>query len=408
MRKGGIKCMNQGLISCLPLLTLIAGVLLTKRMTESLLVSSLMGFRKSMERVCATPSKTLFFTWLLGAIIFIDDYLNALAVSVSMKGISDRQKIPREHLAYTVNCMGACVCVMIPVSSWSAFSIGCLGEYHLTAADYYRAIPLMFYPICAILICLLLGTGKFPKLGKIRSAYQRVEKGGDMLEAAKSAGNLISMDLEQKGPLCERPVRYFLIPMAVLFAGTIFSGNDIMIGLLLALAVMLVMYRAGNIFTVEESVKLFLKGVESMAGLLFNIAMAFMIQAACEKMGFADYVIGNFIRMMAPQWIPVTAFLIVGGMAFLAASFWTLIVITFPVFIPMAVQVGINPSLVIAAVMSGVALGSQACVYSDAVFMVAAGTGVTNDVQFRTVLPYVGIGAGIVSVLFLMAGYCYF
>lgn len=81
-----------------------------------------------------------------------------------------------------------------------------------------------------------------------------------------------------------------------------------------------------------------------------------------------------------------------------------MIVISFPIFLPMAVSMGVNPSLVIAAVMSGVALGSQACLYSDAIFMVAAGTEVPNDTQFRTVLPYVLIGAAAAALMFIIAG----
>ena len=37
------------------------------------------GFRRIMEKKCKTQHTTIFCTWLLGAIVFIDDYLNALA-----------------------------------------------------------------------------------------------------------------------------------------------------------------------------------------------------------------------------------------------------------------------------------------------------------------------------------------
>ena len=78
--------------------------------------------------------------------------------------------------------MGACVCVLIPISSWSAFAIGSLGDYGLGAGDYYRAIPYMFYPFCAIVISLLLACRKFPLLGSMKKAYQRVENGGPLLD----------------------------------------------------------------------------------------------------------------------------------------------------------------------------------------------------------------------------------
>ena len=71
----------------------------------------------------------------------------------------------------------------------------------------------------------------------------------------------------------------------------------------------------------------------------------------------------------------------------------------------MAVSVGVSPSLVMGAIMSGVALGSQACLYSDAIFMVSAGTGVPNDTQFRVVLPYVLCGGIPATLLFVVAGF---
>ena len=208
----------------IPLLILIAGALITKRIMEPALISSvvavamleggnfvngyvgkmyevlsnpsyqllvfvglgfagisalleksgaMLGFRRVMEKICRTRSQTIFFTWLLGGIVFIDDYLNALAVSASMKGISDEKRIPREHLAYTVNCMGACVCVLLPISSWAAFAVGCASEQNMGMTEYLQAIPFMFYPICAILISLLLAFGKFPRLGELKKAYRR-------------------------------------------------------------------------------------------------------------------------------------------------------------------------------------------------------------------------------------------
>ena len=47
-----------------------------------------------------TRKSTLMWTWLLGAIIFIDDYLNCLTIGASMAPITDRHKVSREFLAY--------------------------------------------------------------------------------------------------------------------------------------------------------------------------------------------------------------------------------------------------------------------------------------------------------------------
>ena len=54
--------------------------------------------------------------------------------------------------------------------------------------------------------------------------------------------------------------------------------------------------------------------------------------------------------------------------------------------------------------MSGVALGSQSCLYSDAIFMVSAGTGVSDTRQFEVILPYTIIEAAFAAILFLVVG----
>lgn len=44
--------------------------------------------------------------------------------------------------------------------------------------------------------------------------------------------------------------------------------------------------------------------------------------------------------------------------------------------------------VIVAAVMSGIALGYSTCFYADAVFMTTAGTGVANITIIRTTVPY--------------------
>ena len=61
---------------------------------------ALQGFRDSLLRVAAGPRRSLFLAWCMGLLLFADEYLNALAVSFSFREITDRHRIPREHLAF--------------------------------------------------------------------------------------------------------------------------------------------------------------------------------------------------------------------------------------------------------------------------------------------------------------------
>ncbi|MBK8702197.1 MAG: hypothetical protein IPN33_00345 [Saprospiraceae bacterium] len=74
-----------------------------------------LAFGNYMLRYIKTRRNSLLAAWVMGIIIFIDDYLNALVVGATMRKITDHFKVPRELLAYVVNSTSAPVCVLIPL-----------------------------------------------------------------------------------------------------------------------------------------------------------------------------------------------------------------------------------------------------------------------------------------------------
>lgn len=451
--------MEYGIISCIPIAVLIIGALITKKMPEMIILSSLVGailvykekffpnylqmiyssisndsfqfllmillgfggmiklFEKSgallgfsniIGRFANTRKKSMFITWIMGIIMFVDDYLNVLAVSFSMKEISDRNRIPREHLAYGVNSMGACVCVLIPFTSWAAFAVGCIGEQGLAFSDYLRAIPYMFFPWVAIVVCLFVGLGIIPKVGKMKKAYERVDAGGPLLVEEKVGASIVNMGNDMDESIKASSPLNFFIPIAALIAGMFICGNDVVSGIIIALVVQLILYLVQRIMTLTEFMDTFFEGITSMAPLSVVICFAYVLNISNTEMGFAQYLIGcmqNLIPESMYALVPAFVFIIVGLVAFAAASFWVLILITIPIFIPLSTTLGIDPSLIIAAVMSGVAFGSKFCFYSDAVFMTSAGTGISNMTQIKVVAPYVLGSAALAVIFFAVAGF---
>ena len=124
---------------------------------------ALMGFRDLLLKIAAGPKRTLVLAWLMPVIMFVDEYLNALTVTFSMREITDKNRIPREHLAVHDH----------PVLQLDGLQRRLVSEYGLGFQDYLRAIPYMFYPLAMMLLCLLLALGVFPKLGVLRLYAQR-------------------------------------------------------------------------------------------------------------------------------------------------------------------------------------------------------------------------------------------
>ena len=123
---------------------------------------ALMGFRDLLLKIASGPKRTLVLAWLMSAIMFLDEYLSALTVTFSMREITDKNRIPREHLALQANIIACCLCVAVPFSSWTAFSVGLISAHGLGFSNYVRAIPYMFYPLGMMLLCLLLAVGPSP------------------------------------------------------------------------------------------------------------------------------------------------------------------------------------------------------------------------------------------------------
>src|SRR5699024_2707841 len=101
-------------------------------------------------------------TGLLGMLIFIDDYFNALAVGQVARPITDRYRVSRAKLAYLIDSSSAPVVVLMPLSSWGATIMGIMAPLlagsalMLTQVEAFVLSAAMNYYAIAALILLWL------------------------------------------------------------------------------------------------------------------------------------------------------------------------------------------------------------------------------------------------------------
>ena len=128
----------------------------------------------------------MMVTWIMGILIFVDDYLNIMTLSTCMKKLTDQRRVPREALSYIIDSTGAPVCAILPFSTWAIFFSGLfftqpgiaeLG-YGTAIETFYHVIPFAFYAIAAVIIVPLFIVGVVPKLGRMRTAYRRLQETG--------------------------------------------------------------------------------------------------------------------------------------------------------------------------------------------------------------------------------------
>ncbi len=136
------------------------------------------SFSHALAARANSSSSALLYTWLLGLLIFIDDYLNALAVGSAMRKVTDKFRVSREKLAYVVDSTAAPICVLVPISTWAVFFAGVLEASDIAAAGegmglYTSSIPYILYPLVAALLVPLaasVGVSTPLALGALASA----------------------------------------------------------------------------------------------------------------------------------------------------------------------------------------------------------------------------------------------
>ena len=365
------------------------------------------AFGEWVSKRAKTKKSTLLWTWTLGVVIFIDDYLNCLTVGASMSPLTDKHKVPREFLAYIVDSTAAPVCVLVPISTWAIF-IGSLMEQNGMAPDgegvayFIRTIPFNFYGWFAALIVPLVIIGVVPIFGPMKKAFQRAEETGVL---APPGSEKIDMKAgENFDPPENAKLKSFFLPIIVLVASTIIFDVDMQKGVITTCAFIFVYYIATGIMGPEEYMDLLIAGIKNMLFPLFMVVLAYFFAAACDQIGFIDYVIGVGMRFMTPQMFPLVVFITFGITEFIMGLSWGMYVIAMPIVIPLAAALGANPFVAVGAVCSAGVWGSHICFYSDATILTSAATGCDNFRHAITQLPYGMLGMVLSMVGFLIVG----
>lgn len=367
-----------------------------------------LGFADLATKVASSRKKTMVATWILGIVIFIEDYLNALGVAVAMKTISDKYKISREMLAFIVNATGAAVCILVPISTWGALyskqiaKVGLLDESGLLA--YSKSIPYMLYAWIAVIVVPLFIFKVIPLFGPMKQAEQRALDTGKVFPDWYYEGQESGVEALEGENVKKSSSANFIVPMIAMVIITLWSG-DILVAVIASvvlLAIMLLIQKRLNFLAFCDS---FLEGFKDMLYVTMLVITAFTLQAFNDMLGLTPYVIDSVKPILSPALFPVVIFIVIGALAFGTGSFWGIAAISFPIMLPLADAMGVNIYVAIGTVAAATAFGSQACFYSDAVTVTAAATGIRNIDYARTALPLLVVPIVLAIIAYLILGF---
>ena len=365
-------------------------------------------------------------TFLMGALIFIDDYFNCLTVGAVMRPVTDEQKISRAKLSYIIDATAAPICMIAPISSWAA-------AVSATASDldsgvtgiqlFISAIPYNFYSLLTILFIIGLSLRSFDYGPMARAELEAYRDGtlgslGNDGKVEKGRASLIDM----------------LLPVLVLIVGCVvgmmyvggfwdpesefymdlsgaFGNTDASVGLpwgtLIALAVSFVYLLCRRVVSFGEATECIVTGFKAMVPAMLILTFALTLKLATAALGADTYVAGLMEGAAASLYsmLPAIIFLVGLGLAFATGTSWgtfgILIPIVLPIFAGQPDLLGIG----ISACLAGAVCGDHCSPISDTTIMASAGANVNLITHVSTQLPYALTVAVVSFICFIIAGF---
>lgn len=400
----------------------ILGVMMSEDIAWLIIVCGLMGslialieksggayaFGQWISHKAKTKKASLMWTWFLGVVIFIDDYLNSLTVGSCMTKLTDQHRVPREFLSYIVDSTAAPLCVIIPISTWAVFCSRILETNGWAPAGeglkyFIKTIPFNFYGWIAAICVPLVILGVIPIFGPMKKAFERVAEGGPL---APPDSDKIDIRAGKDDIIYENPRMINLFaPIAVLVGGTIILDFDMQMGVLLTMAFVFVFYLAQGVMTPEEFTDVALDGLKNMIMPLLLMILAFLFADVNDQIHFTLYVIQTATKYVTPQVMPLVVFIALAITEFITGTNWGMYIIALPIVIPLAQSIGCDVTLAVSAVLSAGVFGSHICFYSDATVITSAATGCNNFNHAVTQAPYGIMCACVSALLFLIMGF---
>ena len=388
------------------------------------------AFGRWAETHIKTRVGAMFATFLLGVLIFVDDYFNCLTVGSVMLPVTDRHKVSRAKLAYLIDATAAPVCMIAPISSWAA-AVSSTAEDLNTGMSgielFVRAIPYNLYSLLTFVFIIALVAMKFD-YGPMR-AFEKKAAQGELSALESEEGESIN----PKGRVIDLilPVVILIVTctLGMIYVGGFFGadasgsadyagdfigafGNtDAFVGLpwggLIALLLTVIYLVARKVLSFKEAMACVPKGFIAMVPPIIILTLAVSLKAMINSLGADVYVHDLMFAASASLYsmLPAVIFIVACILAFASGTSWG----TFGILIPIVTAVFPADSQLliigISACCAGAVCGDHCSPISDTTIMASAGAQCEHLNHVSTQLPY-AVTVAIVSFIgFIVAGF---
>ncbi len=363
-------------------------------------------------------------TFILGVLIFIDDYFNCLTVGSVMLPVTDSKRVSRAKLAYLIDATAAPICMIAPVSSWAAaVSSYAEGTQYSGLELFCRAIPYNFYSLLTFIFILGIIFLKFD-FGPMATHEKNAIEKGDLFTSGGEVDNGIRPQENSKGRFIDMLLPVIVLIAiciyALLYVGgydgketgfiTAFGDTDATVGLpwggLVTLVITVIYLVARRVISFKEAMKSIPEGFNAMVPAILILTMATALKnmtSALDAKGYIAFLMEDSAASLA-NFLPAVIFLVACGLAFATGTSWG----TFGILIPIVVAIFPADSELLfigmSACLAGAVCGDHCSPISDTTIMSSAGARCEHINHVSTQLPYAIFVALVSFVGFIIAG----
>lgn len=369
-------------------------------------------------------------TFLLGAMIFVDDYFNCLTVGSVMRPVTDKHNVSRSKLAYLIDATAAPVCIIAPISSWAAAVSGTVDGVNGISL-FISTIPYNLYALLTIMMVIFMATSDLD-YGPMKLHEDNARK-GDLFTSRSKLYDNDDQPIRSKGKVID-----LIIPVVILivlcvigmiytggfFSGTnfidAFAGCDASFGLSLgsvgALIVIMIYFMLRGVLKFTECMDSIAAGFKQMVPAILILTFAWTLKTMTNNLEAGAFVSG-IVRSASALHIllPVILFVVAIGLAFATGTSWG----TFGILIPIVTSVfseeiaaasatGEVPQMVIvciSACLAGAVCGDHCSPISDTTIMASTGAQCDHVNHVSTQLPYALTVAAVCAEGYIIAGF---
>ena len=366
------------------------------------------GVVQKLAKYAKDRRSSQLVTWLLGIVVFFDDYANTLVVGNTMRPITDMYKVSREKLSYLVDSTAAPVAATAFITTWIGAQLAYiqsgisgleLGDNVSPYSIFFSSLQFAYYPFLTIIFMLMIiMTGR--EFGPMLAAEKRAVQGHVIsgqqlrsdepnmedlspvpgaklhwLKAALPVGTVVLVtlfalletgfqnlfqEMNPAGGVYSWKIIWQHIninypggdPGFFVKLGKVIGSADSYMALLWAsvsgVCVALILTLADRSLSLFNAMHWVTVGFKTMLPALLILVLAWSLASVSNQLHTAEFISLALVGNISPVFMPPLIFLLSFLIAFSTGSSWSTMAIFYPIAIPATYMVCVGEGMALA------------------------------------------------------------